>query len=155
MGLWYRIFGSRPEAPAPGAVLAHLNGPGLGAGVTGHFRGDDRGWFHAEIAFGPGTPLHLERWLADEEGIRAELNNWAAYLETCDYSPAAAPLMERMIQTAQLFTLRRPLDAADEVLVERLCVALCQLLARETDGVYQADDQGFFAADGTLLVQEY
>ena len=43
----------------------------------------------------------------------------------------------------------------DEVLVERLVVALCRFLAGATDGVYQSDDAGFFAADGALLLQEY
>jgi hypothetical protein len=153
MGLWYRVFGSSDEAPAPAAILAAFRG--LGAEVRGDFTGDDAGWYAADLAAGAGTPLRLERFLAGEEGIRAELNNWAAWLETCDWSPHAVPLMERVIQTRQLFTLRRPLDHADEVLVERLCVGLCRFLAAVTEGLWQADDEGFFAADGTLLVQEY
>ena len=153
MGLWYRVFGRGEEQPAPGAILEHLNG--LGAVVRGDFAGDEAGWFRAELAFADTTPLHLERFLSSEEGIRAELNSWAAFLETCDYSPNHGWLMEWMIQTRQLFTLRRPLDHADEVLVERLCVGLCRFLARATGGFYQADDEGFFEADGTLLLQEY
>jgi hypothetical protein len=39
-------------------------------------------------------------------------------------------------------------------LVERLCLTCCRHLAAVTDGVYQADHGGFFAADGTLLVPE-
>ena len=31
---------------------------------------------------------------------------------------------------------------------------VCRFLARATDGIYQIDGQGFFAADGTLLVTE-
>jgi hypothetical protein len=153
MGLWYRVFGSNDTPPAPAAILEHL--AGLCAAVRGDFTGDDAGWYSAALAFGAGTPLHLERFLAAEEGIRAELNNWAAWLETCEYSPHHVPLMERVTQTRQLFTLRRPIDHADEVLVERLCVGLCRFLAGATAGVWQADDQGFFAADGTLLLQEY
>jgi hypothetical protein len=34
-------------------------------------------------------------------------------------------------------------------------VGLCRFLARATDGFYQVDDEGFFEADGTLLVKEY
>jgi hypothetical protein len=153
MGLWYRVFGGSAAPVEPGAVLAFLNG--LDARVTGRFAGDDAGWFRAELAFADTAPLYLERFLASEEGIRGELNAWAAFLETCDYSPNHLPLMEQVVGTAQLFTLRRPIDHADEVLVERLCVGLCQFLARVTDGIYQADDQGFFATDGTLLLQEY
>jgi hypothetical protein len=151
MGLWYRVFGRREDSVQPGAILAHLNAI---AAVTGRFDGEGEDWLSAEVAFADTTPLHLERFPSSEEGIRAELNNWAAFLETCDYSPNHVPLMEQVIQTKQLFTLRRPIDHADEAAVERLCVGLCQFLARATDGVYQADDQGFFAADGTLLLRE-
>jgi hypothetical protein len=154
MGLWYRVFAARDEAPDPAALLAHLNA--LGARVEGRFQGEGAAWWSAELGFAEKTtPLHLDRFLAAEEGIRAELNSWAAYLETCDYSPQYAPLMERIIQTKQLFTLRRPVDHADEVLVERLCAGLCAYLARLSDGVWQEDGRGFFAADGTLLLQEY
>jgi hypothetical protein len=153
MGLWYRVFGSNEREPAPAAILEHAQG--FGAAVKGDFTGDEAGWYAAVLALGAGTPLHLERFLAHEEGIRAELNNWAAWLETCDYSPNSVALMEKMIQTRQLFTLRKPIDHSDEVLVERLCAGLCQFLASATAGVWQADNQGFFAADGTLLLQEY
>jgi hypothetical protein len=152
MALWYRIFGARDVLPAPAEVEAYLAGAGVHARIA--WDGDEQGWYRAEIAAGECTPLVLERWLADEEGIRAELNTWAAFLETCDSSPHHAALMERAIQTRQLFTLRRPIDPADEALVERVCVALVRHLAAITGGFYQADGQGFFAAEGTLLVRE-
>ena len=38
--------------------------------------------------------------------------------------------------------------------IEQGCLALCRHLARETEGFYQVDGVGFFAADGTLLVRE-
>ena len=49
--------------------------------------------------------------------------------------------------------LARP--ASDTALLDRLGAEVCQFLARQTDGVYQADGQGFFAPDGSLLLQEY
>ena len=153
MGMWYRVFGRSDAEVTRDSLLARLAGAGVP--VSADFTGDDRGWLRAEIRFAPTTPLHLERFRADEEGIRAELNSWAAFLETCDYEPNYTALMERIIQTRQLFTLRRPVDHSDEVLVERLCVDLCRYLASETDGMWQCDDEGFFAADGTLLLKEY
>jgi hypothetical protein len=63
--------------------------------------------------------------------------------------------MQHMIQTRQLFTVRRPIAHSNEILVERLCVVICQHLANVTAGVYQLDGQGFFAANGTLLLEEY
>jgi hypothetical protein len=152
MGIWYRVFGALPDPPEPAALLGHLNGVAL---VRGRFDGDGRNWFVADLSFADSAaPLHLERFLADEEGIRDELNSWAAYLETCDYSPRAPALMERVIQSAQLFTLRRPTGPADELLVDQLCAGLCSFLAARTAGFWQADGQGIYAADGTLMVQE-
>ena len=102
----------------------------------------------ATADLGVSTPLTLERYRADEEGIRAELNSWAAFLETCA-GPHHILLMERAIQTRQLFTLHDPTGDAD-----RACVALCQRLAAVTAGFYQIDGFGFFDADGTPLVEE-
>ncbi len=48
----------------------------------------------------------------------------------------------------------RSAEAEDVEFVERLCLACCRYLAGATEGVYQADHGGFFAADGTLLVPE-
>jgi hypothetical protein len=154
MGLWYRVFGGNDAQPVPAALLEHLRS--LGIDVSGNFRGDEQGWFAAELVFAAdATPVHLERFLASEEGIRDDLNSWAAWLETADYSPNHEPLMQRVISTTQLFTLRKPIDHPNEILVEKLCLGVCRYLAQETAGVYQADDEGFFAPDGTLLLQEY
>jgi hypothetical protein len=154
MGLWYRVFGTNDAQPVPAALLEHLRS--LGIDVTGNFRGDDQGWFGAELGFATdATPVHLERFLSTEEGIRNDLNSWAAWLETADYSPNHRRLMGHVISTTQLFTLRRPIDHPNEILVDRVCVGVCQYLARETAGVYQVDDQGFFAPDGALLLQEF
>jgi hypothetical protein len=143
---WYRIFGTSDTQPEPAAVLAGLRA--RGHEVTGHFRGDDRGWFRAELLPAAGSPLEVECYLADEEDIRHELNSWAAWLEAAGDSEQHAGLMRHMIATSRLFTVH-PADAADA-----LCVALCELLAEATAGVYQIDGRGFFAADGTLLVAE-
>src|SRR5262245_55069313 len=134
MSRWYRVFGTSEAPPDPAALLEHLRRRGVEA--EGHFRGDDQGWFRAELVLAPGAPpLELERFLSSEEGIRAELNTWAAWLEAAD-SPHSARLMRHMIGTRQLFTLRQ---AADEG-----AVALCRFLAGATDGVYQVDGAGFF-----------
>ena len=100
--------------PAPQTILDHLNG--LGVRVAGRFEADAAGWFRAEFDFGGAAPPQLDRFLATEKGIRAELSSWAAFLETCADNANHLSLMERMIQTAQLFTLERP-SGGDEGLV--------------------------------------
>jgi hypothetical protein len=152
MSVWYRIFGSLDLVPAPVDVAACLAGQGMAAGIA--WAADGEAWYRAEIATGEGEPLLLERWLAEEEGIRGELSTWAAYLETCEHSPHHVALMERAIQTRQLFTLCLPDDRGDEGLLIRACAALARHLAQATQGFYQIDGEGFFAADGTLLVSE-
>jgi hypothetical protein len=151
--MWYRVFGTKETPVAPQSLLAGLRGQGWD--LKAEFQGDDADWFRATLSFGDTTPIHVERFLSTEEGIRPELNNWAAYLETCDYEPNHAGLMETVIQTKQLFTIRRPLDAANEVMVDGMCTALARYLAQSTEGVYQIDQQGFFDKEGRFLLQEY
>jgi hypothetical protein len=150
MTIWYRIFCLSEASPAPTAILQRLN---EGAAVAGHFHGDEAGWFRADLVTA-ATTLELERFLASEEGIRAELNSWAAHLETCGDGPELLRLMERMIQTRQLFALERPEASIDPSLTDGICIGVCRFLSETTDGVYQIDGQGFFAADGALLVRD-
>ncbi len=152
--MWYRVFG-RGANDVPAAKLAeHLHAAGLP--VEPHFKGDDLGWTAGELRLpGLNTPVLLERYLAKEDDIRDDLNSYAAILETCDYSPNSGPLMARVIQTQQLVVLRKPLDAMDEVALEKLLLATCRYLAAETDGIYQIDGQGWFAATGERLLEEY
>jgi hypothetical protein len=156
MSQWFRVFGLRGAAVDPAALLEHLHEQGFA--VAGRFRGDDRGWFRAELVHAEdAAPVAVERYFADEEGIRAELFTWAAWLEEQERSPHHLPLIERLIVTAQLFTLSQPDEEADDgdrEFAERLCLTCCRYLAAATDGVYQADHRGFFAADGALLVPE-
>jgi hypothetical protein len=152
--MWHRVFGRSDDQVPPSGLAADLHAAGLP--VEPHFRGDDLGWTRGELRLpGLNTPVTLDRYLTAEDDIRAELNAHAAELETCDYSPHAAGLVERVALTKQLVVIRKPVDASDEVALEKLLTAACRFLAARTDGVYQIDGQGWFAADGTLLVQEY
>ncbi len=149
MSTWYRVFGTNDVHPEPAALLQALHGQGLQ--VTGHFRGDDEGWFRAELVrTEPSAAVEVNCYLASEEGIRQELNGWAAWLEAAGDSEVYARLMRHMIGTARLFTVR---PHGEESAAE-LCDAVCRFLARVTAGVWEADGRGFFAADGTLLVPE-
>ncbi|VTS07470.1 hypothetical protein [Tuwongella immobilis] len=153
--MWYRVFAASPEMIAPVRLLEHLAEQGLT--VQGHFRGDDLGWTGCQLIL-PGNeqaPIPLDRYLTKEDDIRDDLNSWAAFLETQDFSPNHGMLMERVIQTQQLFTIRRPIDHADEVTLDRVCETLMRFLAAKLEGIYQIDSKGFFDADGNLLLQEY
>lgn len=152
--MWYRVFGLLSEEISPVALAEHLHATGLP--VEPHFRGDELGWTAGELRLtGLNSPVLLDRYLAAEDDIRDCLNAYAAELETRDYSENSAPLMQRVIQTQQLIVIRKPVDAVDEIVLEKLLFAVCRFLASHTDGVIQVDDQGWFTPEGTLLVQEY
>ena len=149
MSRWYRVFGSRDDEPAAAALLAELRRLGVTAPVR--FHGDDQGWFRAVIHEPGGSPIgEMERYRADEEGIRAELNTWAAWIETTPPGPVQEALMQQVVTARQVFTL---LPMSDEEL-DQDWEAVCQFLARVTEGVYQIDGRGFFAGNGSLLIAE-
>jgi hypothetical protein len=148
MSLWYRVFGTTDAPPDPDALLRTLRE--TAPDVSLQFELGERGWLRAAVRLPRAdAPLYLDRFWRDEEGIRAELQAWAAWLETCDDNPHSGPLMQHMTSTQQVFTLRRPADAAA---LDAVCTAVCRFLAQATTGVYQVDGQGFFDADGNLLI---
>jgi hypothetical protein len=151
--MWYRVFGRSETNPEPASLAEHLHA--LGLPVEPHFKGDDLGWTSGELRLPKSGPVLLQRYLASEDDIRDDLNAYAAELETCDYSPNNGMLMQHAIQTKQLITIRKPLDAADEVTLEKLLDATCRFLASATDGVFQIDGKGWFSPSGELLLQEY
>jgi hypothetical protein len=147
MGTWFRVFGTNDVEPKPSDVLAWLRA--LSAEATGEFKSDEQGWFQAELRLAGRTPpILLDRYLTREESLRSHLNTWAAWLEAAPPNSHQERLMQLMIGTTQIFTLDLPADGASFGQV------LCRFLARRTAGVYQVDGEGFFAADGTLLVPE-
>jgi hypothetical protein len=147
--MWYRVFCRSETEVKPYDLVAHAGS------ATARFRGDDLGWTAVEFLLGPGTPVLVERFLTGEDDLREDLNTWAAWLETQDHEPNHARLMEHVIQTRQLVTVRKPLDHPNESAVEDLCRSLCRVLSERADGVYQVEGDGWYAADGKLLLQEY
>lgn len=151
--MWSRVFLPTEVEPSPAALAEFLHARGFA--VEPHFKGDDLGWTEGELRLPTGAPVLLARYLTKEDDLRADLNSYAAELETMDYSPNSGPLMARVIQTKQLITLRKPVDATDEVLLDGVLDAARRFLAASADGVYQVDGRGWFAADEELLVPEY
>lgn len=149
--MWYRVFGLTDAEISPAALLEHLHTP---AGpVQGHFRGDESGWFEAQLVL-ENYPLLLGRYLVSEEGIRAELNSWAAWIELQEGHPQQGHLMQQIISTRQVFTVELAGERAKLEPLQNLCQQLCQFLAGQTQGYYQIDGQGLFDAAGTLLLRE-
>ncbi len=127
----------------------------LASRVQPHFKGDDLGWTAAELLVELGTPIYVERYLTQEDNLREDLNSWAAWLETRDFSPNHVMLMERVIQTQQMITIRKPIDHPNENLLDEVCTALSRAICQKADGIYQAEDQGWYSASGEELLKEY
>lgn len=136
----WRVFGTNELTVDPAWLLDHLHA--LDFEVTGQFKTDEQGWFHADLVH-EDFPIEIDRFLSSEEGVRGELNSWAAWLE--EHAPQH---MQHLISTRQIFTVHM----VDED--EELALALCRYLAKQTDGIYQVDGRGFYDAAGTLLVAE-
>lgn len=152
--MWLRAFAPTTTEVPPAALAEALAAAGVP--VVPHFKGDDLGWTTGELHLPKGgTPLLLARYLTKEDDLRDDLNAHAAELETMTYSPNALPLMERVIQTRQMVTIRKPLDYPDEAVLETACETLARFLAAATGGVYQIDGRGWFSATGERLVEEY
>ena len=151
--MWYRVFCRSDAEVMPDDLLAHVQQPGRP--VTASFRGDDLGWTAAELSLGSGTPVHVERYLTGEDELRDDLNTWAAWLETQDHEPNHARLMEHVIQSKQLVTIRKPIDSPNESAAEDVCRAVCRHLAEQADGVYQVEGDGWYSAAGERLLTEY
>src|SRR5262245_29215803 len=125
--MWYRVFCRLDAEIKPDDLLARIQTPGRP--IVGRFRGDDLGWTAAELVVGTGSPVIVDRYLTGADDLRDDLNTWAAWLETQDHEPNHGPLMERVVQTAQLVTIRKPVDHSNDVAVEDLCRGLCRELA--------------------------
>ncbi|MGL4423893.1 MAG: hypothetical protein ACRCZF_24775 [Gemmataceae bacterium] len=151
--MWYRVFGATAAACAPSHIAAALAAAGLP--IQPHFRGDDLGWTTGQLLWPPEPPIDLARYLTKEDDLRADLNAYAAELETMNYHPAHLKLMERVIQAQQLITIRKPVSAADESRLEEILMVLVQHLAQACDGVIQIDGVGWHDGAGTLLLPEY
>jgi len=152
MNRWCRVFSRNDASPQREALARTILAMAPGAAVQ--WDEGEQGWLRCEIQLaGHAEPLAVDRFLREEEGIRAELQAWAAWLETTDNEHAPA-LMRHLIGTQQVFTLKPPETREEDASIEQVCLAVCQFLAKATEGVYQIDEQGFFDAEGTLLVQE-
>ena len=149
----YRVFGCNDADPDRDSLLLHLHNQRLEG--TAKFWGDKEGWYQADLKLDDNPAIiRLERELFYEEGVRTALNVFAALVESLEPSPDQEWLMEHIISARQLFTLKRPSETTTRLEVERLCLAVCQFLAKVTDGFYAIEDQGFFREDGSLILKD-
>lgn len=149
--MWYRVFALTDVEIQPGQLLEQLDRAGVP--VRAHFRGDDEGWFEAELVR-DGLSVTLSRFVATEDGFRAEMNTWAAWVELHENNPHRDFLMRQLIAVRQVFAAELPDEEPARSALSPVALELCKYLAEQTGGYYQIDHQGFFNAETTLLIAE-
>ena len=151
--MWQRVFSRSGQTPSPSGMVAALHEAGFP--VIPAFKGDDLGWTDAELILpGDASPILIARYLTVEDDLRDDLNSYAAELETMATTPQITRLMERVIQSAQMFVMRKPVGTANESRMEALFDFLTRWLARETDGDIQVDGVGWNDKNGAMLLRE-
>jgi hypothetical protein len=146
--MWHRVFCRSTDEVPPAVLAAALHETGFP--VAPHFKGDGLGWTRGDLWLHGAAAVAVERFLTAEDGLRPDLNAFAAELEAADAGPGTADLMRRVIQTQQLITV----SAAEGVAADELVTAVCQFFATASDGVVLAEGRGWFDATGALLHPE-
>jgi len=147
-----RVFALSEAMPQPANLQRFLGETGCDAPLA--VTGDDLGWLAIEIEpVEPASTLRIERYLTDDDELRDELDTWAAFVESRSDSASTTILMQRIVSTRQLFTVRViPFVGATNTILTIEPIA--RWFARETDGIYQIDGRGFLTAAGELLMPD-
>lgn len=151
MSLWYRVFSRSDAKIDPNSFLEYLHNTNYP--VQAKFLKDEQGWFEATFAF-EENELTLQRYLTIEKGVRAELNAFAAWIESQETDLNQMELMERVIAAPQIFAFELPEEQANIEKVRAFCYHVVKFLARETEGLMQVDGEGVYDEEGTFLIPE-
>jgi hypothetical protein len=147
-----RVFAASEAMPQPVDLQRLLGDRGRSASLS--VTGDDLGWLAIEFTAGESdATIRIERFLTDEDELRDELDTWAGWVESQPASVIATKLMQQIVSTRQVFTIRviPPLEKLDRSSESE---TVAQWLAVVSKGVYQVDGCGFFGASGDILVAE-
>jgi len=146
---WLRVF-ARGES-APPLEHLHLELRRRWPDLETSFQYDDEGWLECRLQIAAARPpTILRRYTRAADDIRGELQSWAAWIESQPPSEQRQPLMEHVMTAQQAFTLEVP-GEPDE---SELALAVARYLARAAEGVCQVDGEGFYDAQGRLLLAE-
>ncbi|MGF1583571.1 MAG: hypothetical protein ACFCD0_29995 [Gemmataceae bacterium] len=151
MSLWYRIFAQSSESIDPNTLLEHLHTTGYP--IQANFLKDDLGWFEATFSL-EGSEVSLQLFHSDEKGVRAELDAFAAWIESQHTELNQIELMERVVTAKQVFAFEIPDEQANIEKVRQFCYHVSEFLVGQTQGLMQVDGEGLFDADGQLLLRE-
>ena len=147
-----RVFAASDSMPQPADLQSWLDEHGHSAPLN--VTGDDLGWLSIEFtAPSLDATIRIERYLTEEDDLRDELDTWAGWVENQPECEATTRLMQQIITTGQVFTIRAVASTNDANLITEL-EAIARWYARAAGGVYQMDGRGLCSASGDVLITE-
>lgn len=150
--MWQRIFLAEALPVDAEELLESVRAAGFR--IAAQFRRDEQGWFEGLLVEEDSeAAVEIRRYLAGEDGIRQELNGWAAWVEEILPEEEATPWLIRFIGAKEVVTLRC-LEEGDPEAAAPLMDCLARSVAAAGGGFRQVDGVGLLDAAGNLLVRE-
>ncbi len=155
MAYWIRVFGTKRTCPHASDLLDTCLRHGFE--LESEVLGEDVDW--EQVTFrvpGAREGVMVERVGGGPEGdaeVREEVRPVIATFEgrTGEH---VDEVLDTIRKTKQLFIIGVPLITPAKSPLRRLAQTLATYLARETRGLYQVPDQGFYSPDNELLVPD-
>ena len=148
---WYSVHGTIEASPTPSAMLASLR-PRVD-GLAYDFEPHDESWCEGRFRLSDKTvpAIHVRRARAGDEGFD-DLARLEKILSEMDDEPHRDFVLAHIRRTCQSVHVI-PLDfTLGMSKLARMCEQLCGYLARETEGLIQVFQEGFFSAEGESLL---
>ena len=148
--LWYAVFGTNDIGPSPEGMLASIR-PSVEK-LT--WESADVSWRsgHFQISGTVVPAIRLTRIMPGEDGFSPEVRSWMAGFESQTNEPQLSRVLEHVRRTRQILHLTPFPYVLGKDKLARICEQLCGHLCRETDGMIQVYQEGFFSAQGESLL---
>lgn len=149
-----RVFCRKATVPTPGEILQALSAAKLPAQLEPDAAVDleNPNWEQLQIVIAPGhAPLIVDR---DCEGngshVRDEVREFLDVLEAAPNSGAKREVAAQLKRTKQVVCLEVPTSDIDPT-GWAVAHALVRLLVKTSDGLLQADGEGFYRGNDLIL----
>ena len=149
---WYSIHGAIEVSPRPLAMLACVH-PRV-VGLAYNFEPDEERWRRGQFQRQEATTpaILVSRIGPGDEGFIAADKRYEEWLSTMSDEPHRDFVLAHLHRTRQTVNLI-PVDfTLGMTKLARVCEQLCGFLARETDGLIQVFQEGFFSPQGESLL---
>lgn len=149
-----RVFAKSPDAPTPQAIADHLQRQHFSVRVEpGLFGMGSTAWRHLRLFYAEGrAPLDLERQSLGGDAplpdpLRALMDTTGAAKDR----RGRQRVLDFLAQASQVFELTIPPDFDWHARHHLVSTELLNYLEKETDGMIQADEEGYYQRNRPIL----